>query len=36
MEIFLGLTASIAHCVFYLKLHGKLVGNSSQQEDKTK
>ncbi|KAF2026082.1 hypothetical protein EK21DRAFT_116192 [Setomelanomma holmii] len=27
---------SIAHCVFYPKLRGKVVGNSSQQEEKTR
>jgi hypothetical protein len=30
----LGLAVSIAHCVFYPKLLGKLVGDSSQQEEK--
>jgi thiol:disulfide interchange protein len=30
----LGLSISIAHCVFYPKLRGKLVGDSNQQEEK--
>jgi hypothetical protein len=30
----LGLSVSIAHCVFYPKLRGKVVGDSNQQEEK--
>lgn len=30
----IGLSMSIAHCVFYPKLRGKLVGDSYQQEEK--
>ena len=30
----LGFSMSVAHCVFYPKLHGKVVGNSSRQEEK--
>lgn len=30
----LGLSMSIAHCVFYPKLRGNLVGDSYQQEEK--
>jgi hypothetical protein len=36
MSIFfiLGVAVSLAHCVFYPKLSGKIVGDSSQQEEK--
>lgn len=30
----LGLSMSIAHCVFYPKLRGRVVGNSDNQEEK--
>lgn len=30
----LGATVSIAHCVFYARLNGHIVGDSSQQEEK--
>lgn len=29
-----GLTMSLAHCMFYLKLRGKVVGDSDSQEEK--
>jgi hypothetical protein len=31
---FLGLSLSLAHCVFYPKLKGRIVGDSGQQEEK--
>lgn len=36
MALFFGLgaTVSIAHCVFYAKLNGRIVGDSSKQEEK--
>lgn len=30
----LGVTVSLAHCVFYARLDGRIVGDSSQQEEK--
>lgn len=30
----LGATVSVAHCVFYARLEDRIVGDSSQQEEK--